>query len=161
MHTNRYVDTLRYVTATSLPPGPTNSRAAQTLRWIARPTAMLEDCQRRYGDMFTLRIANEGTWVFLAHPDAVKQVFTGDPRLLHAGEANVVLLPVLGSNSVLLLDEAPHMAQRKLLLPPFHGERMRGYADTMRDVAERELDRWPLETPFAVMAAHAGGSPSR
>ena len=57
----------------------------------------------------------------------MKQVFTGDPRLLHAGEANVVLLPVLGSHSVLLLDEDAHMAQRKLMLPPFHGERMRGY----------------------------------
>ncbi len=78
---------------------------------------MMERCRRRYGDMFTLRVVHEGTWVFLADPDAVKQVFTGDPRLLHAGEANVVLLPFLGRNSVLLLDEQPHMAQRKLMLP--------------------------------------------
>ena len=56
----------------------------------------MEDCARRYGDMFTLKITNEGTWVFVTDPDAVKQIFTGDPRLLHAGEANVVLLPVLG-----------------------------------------------------------------
>jgi cytochrome P450 len=150
LHTNRYSDTLWYVTATSLPPGPSTSRAAQTLRWIARPGAMLEDCHRRYGDMFTVRLAQEGSWVFLAHPDAVKQVFSGDPRVLHAGEGNQILLPVLGGNSVLLLDEAAHMSQRKLLLPPFHGERMRGYADTMRDVAEHELERWPLGTPFAV-----------
>jgi cytochrome P450 len=58
---------------------------------------MMEDCARRYGDMFTLKIATEGTWVFVTDPDAVKQIFTGDPRLLHAGEANVVLLPVLGT----------------------------------------------------------------
>jgi cytochrome P450 family 135 len=103
----------------------------------------MEDCARRYGDMFTLKISNEGTWVFLHHPDAVKQVFRGDPRLLHAGEANVVLMPVLGSHSVLLLDDDAHLAQRKLLLPPFHGERMRGYEDTMADVARRELERWP------------------
>jgi cytochrome P450 len=115
----------------------------QTARWIARPAAMMEDCARRYGDMFTVKIANEGTWVFLTDPDAVKQVFTGDPRLLHAGEANVVLLPVLGSHSVLLLDEDAHMAQRKLLLPPFHGERMRGYEQTMAEVAGREIERWP------------------
>ena len=101
------------------------------------------DCARRYGDMFTLRIANEGTWVFVTDPDAVKQIFTGDPRLLHAGEANVVLLPVLGSHSVLLLDEGAHMAQRKLMLPPFHGERMRGYEQTMAQVAAREIERWP------------------
>jgi hypothetical protein len=99
----------------ALPPGPSSSRLLQTVRWMYRPAAMLEDCRRRYGDMFTLRIAHEGTWVFLAHPDAIKQVFTGDPRLLHAGEANIVLLPMLGHHSVLLLDETAHMSQRKPL----------------------------------------------
>ena len=108
----------------------------------------MEDAQRRYGDMFTLRIANEGTWVFISDPDAVKQVFTGDPRLLHAGEANIVLLPVLGSHSVLLLDDDEHMAQRKLMLPSFHGERMRSYEDTMADVAGREIARWPAGEPL-------------
>jgi cytochrome P450 len=131
-----------------LPPGPRAPRALQTARWIARPLAFLDDAARRYGDMFTLRIANEGTWVFLSHPDAVKQVFTGDPRLLHAGEANVVLLPVLGSHSVLLLDDDAHMAQRKLMLPPFHGERMRGYEETMAGVAAREIERLPAGEPL-------------
>jgi cytochrome P450 len=110
---------------------------------------MMEDCGRRYGDMFTLRITHEGTWVFLTDPDAVKQVFTGDPRLLHAGEANIVLLPVLGSQSVLLLDEQEHMAQRKLMLPSFHGPRMRRYEDVMTEVAAREIGRWPLGTPLS------------
>ncbi len=132
-----------------LPPGPRAPRPLQTARWIARPTAMLTDCARRYGDMFTLKIANEGTWVFVTDPDAVKQIFTGDPRLLHAGEANVVLLPVLGSHSVLLLDEDAHMAQRKLMLPSFHGERMRGYEQTMAEVATRELEGWPAGEPLA------------
>ena len=136
-----------------LPPGPSAPRPLQTMRWIARPGAMLEDCRRRYGDMFTLRIANEGTWVFLADPDAVKEVFTGDPRILHAGEANVVLLPVLGHHSVLLLDEAAHMSQRKLMLPSFHGERMRGYEDTMAEVARAEIERWPIGEPHAVRPA--------
>jgi cytochrome P450 len=121
----------------------------QTARWIARPAAMMEDCARRYGDMFTLKIANEGTWVFVTDPDAVKQIFTGDPRLLHAGEANVVLLPVLGSHSVLLLDEAAHIAQRKLMLPSFHGARMRGYEQTMAEVAVREIERWPSGAPLS------------
>ena len=130
-----------------LPPGPKAHRALQTARWIARPAGFMEDAARRYGDTFTLRIANEGTWVFVSHPDAVKQVFTGDPRLLHAGEANVVLMPVLGSHSVLLLDDDAHMAQRKLMLPSFHGERMRGYEQTMADVATREIERWPSGVP--------------
>jgi cytochrome P450 len=110
---------------------------------------MMGECARRYGDMFTLKIANEGTWVFVTDPGAVKQIFTGDPRLLHAGEANVVLLPVLGSHSVLLLDEAAHMAQRKLMLPPFHGGRMRGYEQTMAEVAGREIERWPVGEPLS------------
>ncbi|HLM10464.1 MAG TPA: cytochrome P450 [Thermoleophilaceae bacterium] len=139
--------------STSLPPGPSTPRPLQTIRWIARPAAMMEDCRRRYGDMFTLRIAHEGTWVFLADPEAVKQVFTGDPRVLHAGEANVVLLPMLGHHSVLLLDEAAHMSQRKLMLPPFHGERMRGYEQTMAEVAREEIERWSLGEPHAVRPA--------
>jgi cytochrome P450 len=118
-----------------------------------RPGPMLEDCRRRYGDMFTLRIAHEGTWVFLADPDAIKQVFTGDPRVLHAGEANVVLLPMLGHHSVLLLDEAAHMSQRKLMLPSFHGERMRGYEQTMAEVAAAEIESWPAGQPYAVRPA--------
>jgi cytochrome P450 len=111
---------------------------------------MMEDMRRRYGDAFTLRIAHEGTWVFISDPDAVRQVFTGDPRLLHAGEANIVLLPVLGKHSVLLLDEQQHMAQRKLMLPPFHGERMRAYRDVMAEVTARALERWPLGEPLQV-----------
>jgi cytochrome P450 family 135 len=123
-------------------------RPLQTARWLTRPVAFLEDAHRRYGDMFTMKIAYEGTWVFTSDPEAVKQVFTGDPRLLHAGEANIVLLPVLGSHSVLLLDDDAHMAQRKLMLPSFHGERMRGYEQTMAEVAARELRRWPAGEPI-------------
>jgi cytochrome P450 family 135 len=135
---------------TSIPPGPRYPRALQTIGWVARTGPFLERCRDRYGDIFTLRIAHEGTWVMLGDPDHVRQVFTGDPRVLHAGEGNVVLRPVLGHHSVLLLDEGPHMAQRKLLLPPFHGERMQRYGDVMREVAEREIDRWPSGRPFQV-----------
>jgi len=109
---------------------------------------MLFSCQERYGDMFTLRIAYEGKWVMLADPEAVKQVFTGDPRVFHAGEGNQILAPVLGRNSILVLDEKPHMSQRKLLLPPFHGERMQGYEQTMSEIAEREIESWPTGTPY-------------
>jgi cytochrome P450 family 135 len=123
------------------------------MRWLVRPTAMMEELHGRYGDMFTVEIANEGTWVFLAHPDAVKQVFTGDPRLLHAGEGNRILLPLLGHHSVLLLDDAAHMRQRKLMLPPFHGERMRNYAEVMANAARAEVERWPVGEVTAVRPA--------
>jgi cytochrome P450 family 135 len=108
---------------------------------------MLYACQDRYGDVFTIRLAYEGRWVMLADPEAIKQVFTGDPRVFHAGEGNQILAPVLGRNSVLVLDEKPHMSQRKLLLPPFHGERMQGYEATMREIAEREIASWPTGVP--------------
>jgi cytochrome P450 len=107
----------------------------------------MEQCQARYGDMFTIRIVHEGTWVFVSDPEAVKQIFTGDPDLLHAGEANIVLLPVLGEHSVLLLDEPEHMAQRKLMLPPFHGRRMHAYGEVMARAAAEEIDRWPTDEP--------------
>ena len=108
----------------------------------------MEECRERYGNMFSYRLPHEGTWVFVSDPEAVKQIFTGDPRLLHAGEANIVLLPVLGEHSVLLLDEQEHMAQRKLMLPPFHGKRMQAYREVMADVAAEEIDCWPTDTPI-------------
>jgi cytochrome P450 len=80
--------------------------------------------------------------------EAVKQVFTGDPRVYHAGEGNRILEPFLGSNSVLVLDEKPHLAQRKLLLPPFHGARMQGYERTMAEIARAEIESWPAGEPF-------------
>ena len=126
-----------------LPPGPRYPLALQTLGWIARPGPFMERCRDRYGDAFSLRMYNEGTWVMFSDPAAVKQIFTGDPRLLHSGEANGILRPIVGPNSVLLLDDRAHMSQRKLLLPPFHGERMKAYGELMTAAAEAEIAAWP------------------
>jgi cytochrome P450 family 135 len=131
-----------------LPPGPDWSLVRSTRTWWRRPLQTLERLQARYGDMFSYRLPYEGTWVFLSDPEAIKQVFTGDPRLLHAGEANIVLLPVLGEHSVLLLDEPAHMKERKLMLPPFHGKRMKAYGDVMAGIAADEIDRWPADRPM-------------
>jgi cytochrome P450 len=123
-------------------------RVMQSAIWSRRAQWMLEQCRARFGSMFTLRIAYEGTWVVLSDPEHVKQVFTGDPRVFHAGEGNQVLKPVLGDNSLLILDEKPHMSQRKLLLPPFHGERMQAYGEKMAEIAAREIESWPLGVPY-------------
>ena len=131
-----------------LPPSPPLPRPIQTAIWSRQARRLLYACQDRYGDMFALRIAYEGTWVMLADPAAIKQVFTGDPKVFHAGEGNQILEPVLGKSSVLVLDEKPHMSQRKLLLPPFHGTRMQGYEQTMSEIAEREIETWPTGTPY-------------
>jgi cytochrome P450 family 135 len=131
-----------------LPPGPRLPVAVQTAIWFRGAQWLLDTCQARFGDMFTLRIASEGTWVVTSDPEAIKQVFTGDPRLLHAGEANRILLPILGPSSVLLLDDAAHLRQRKLLLAPFHGERMQRYGELMAGVAGAEIERWPIGEPY-------------
>jgi cytochrome P450 family 135 len=122
----------------------------QTAIWSRQARRMLYACQDRYGDMFTIRLAYEGTWVMLADSEAVKQVFTGDPKVFHAGEGNQILSTVLGENSILVLDEKPHLSQRKLLLPPFHGERMQAYGETMGEIAAAEIDSWPTGTPYAL-----------
>ena len=137
-------------TAIGLPPGPRLPRLLQTARWGVRPMRFLTECHERYGDVFTVRIAQEGTWVMLADPDHVKQVFTGDPGVYHAGEANTILLPLVGDHSVLLLDDEAHMSQRKLMLPPFHGKRMERYGELMREIAVAEVERWPHGEPFAL-----------
>src|SRR4051812_15260983 len=135
-----------------LPPGPDWSLPRLTWRWWRQPLQTMEECHRRFGDMFTYRLPHEGTWVMVSDPEAVKQVFTGDPRLLHAGEANIVLLPVLGEHSVLLLDEPAHMVQRKMMLPPFHGKRMQAYRQVMEEVAGQEIEGWPADRPIQMRA---------
>jgi cytochrome P450 len=122
----------------------------QGMIWYRRAQWLLDTCQARFGDMFTLRIAGEGAWVITSDPETIKQVFTGDPRLLHAGEANRILRPVLGPDSVLLLDDGAHLRQRRLLLAPLHGERMQGYGALMGEIAAAEIERWPLGEPYAL-----------
>jgi cytochrome P450 family 135 len=131
-----------------LPPGPRMPGALQTAIWFGNAQWMLRQCAARFGDTFRLRILNEGTWIVLSHPDHVKQVFTGDPRVFHAGEGNQILLPLLGEHSVLLLDEGAHIEQRKLLLPPFHGKRMERYGELMAQIAVAEIEGWPRGEPY-------------
>jgi cytochrome P450 len=131
-----------------LPPGPRMPRVLQTAIWSREAQWFLEQGRARFGPMFSIKIAYEGDWVVLADPELVKQVFTGDPKVFHAGEGNQILRPILGDNSVLVLDEKPHMSQRKLLLPPFHGERMQAYGEKMAEIAAREIDSWPTGVPY-------------
>src|SRR3954470_6924073 len=111
---------------------------------------MLERWRARYGDTFTIKIAQEPPWVVVSDPEDVKAVFQGDPAVLHAGEGNQILLPILGHHSVLLLDDERHLRQRKLMLPPFHGERMQRHVDTMAEAARQEIAQWPEGEPFAL-----------
>ena len=119
-------------------------------QWIARPIPFLTSLSHRYGDFFTLRFV-VGPIVFVADPLVIKQVFRGDPDVFHAGEANATPLePLMGRNSVLLLDGPEHMRQRKLMLPSFHGERIQRYGGLMEEIADREIERWPVGRPFGL-----------
>lgn len=135
-----------------LPPGPRMPSALQATGWALRPLSFMERCERRYGEIFTLRVRRGRPWVFLTNPEHVKQVFTTAPELLRAGagEANPLLGPLLGSRSVMLLDEPEHMGDRRRLLPSFHGRRMQAYGEMMTEVARAEVERWPQGEPFAL-----------
>jgi cytochrome P450 len=135
------------MTVDVLPPGPRLPAAVQSAVWIANPWEFMDRCAAHYGDMFTLRPLGERPWVMVSHPDMVKEVFNGPPDLLHAGEGNRILLPVVGANSVLLLDNDGHRQQRRLLMPPFRGNQLASYADTMTAVAKAEIARWPRGKP--------------
>jgi cytochrome P450 len=135
----------------SLPAGPSLPPVVQTARWIARPTQFMETSRRDHGDVFTVRLAGVGKYVFISDPALVKQVFTASPDHLRAGEANWPLVPVLGNRSLLTLDGKDHLSQRRLLLPPFHGERLERYRELFAEVASRHVERWPRGEPFALL----------
>jgi cytochrome P450 len=136
---------------TSLPPGPRGPGILQGFRYTRDPLGFFSRLQRRYGGLFSISFPYFGQIVYIADPALVKQVFAGDPVLFHAGEANATVLePALGSNSVLTLDEQQHMRQRKLLLPPFHGESVRRYGQLIREITQRDIETWPLGKPFSL-----------
>lgn len=128
-------------TPSPLPPGPSQHPVLQLLRYSFQPLAYLEDCAR-YGDSFTMRLAGFGELVQLTRPDDIREVFRGDPAVLHAGEANMLLATLVGQTSVLVLDEEPHARQRRVLLPPLKGERMRTFFDAMRSETVAIAEQW-------------------
>ncbi len=132
----------------ALPPGPRSPRLLQSRRWSRAPLPFLEQCRARYGATFTLRLRHLGTWVLLADPEDVKRVFSADTDDLGVGVPNLALRPVLGAHSVMLSEEPEHMARRKMMLPRFHGERMREDAELMTELARREVRAWPVDEPF-------------
>jgi len=126
----------------NLPPGPRAPALYQGVGMWTRPLASLERCRARYGNRFTVRFPFTPPFVIIADPEQVKQIYTAPPDVLHPGAGARVLEPVVGKNSVILLDGDAHMEQRKLILPAFHGERMERLTGLVRDVTEREIASW-------------------
>lgn len=128
-----------------LPAGPQTPSLIQTLQWMLHPMEYLEACAQRYGDIFTLRIGPVfKPQVFISNPQGIGQVFTTDPKELDSGEAAGIKLPLLGQQSLLALEGKPHQRQRKLLTPPFHGERMLAYGELIRDITKQVTKQWQV-----------------
>ena len=133
-----------------LPPGPRMPRTLQTVAWWNRTVPFMERCRERYGRRFTIRLLQGPPFVYHADPEHIREIFTAPPDVLHPGEGAKLLEPVVGANSVILLDERAHLSQRKLMLPAFHGEKMQRLSGLMREVTEREVASWPTGEPIAL-----------
>ena len=133
-----------------LPPGPSAPSAVQTWEWLARPTTLLRRCAARYGEPFTLRTAwTDAPMVVVSAPSEVRRVFTAPAKIAVGGASASILEPFAGPQSILVLDGDAHLRQRKLMLPPFHGDRMRAQRGLVAELAAREIESWPRGTPFA------------
>ena len=137
--------------AGTLPPGPRLPQTVQTLAFIFAGRRFLDACRKRYGDVVTMGTKFDSQFVMVFEPELLKEVFRAPPDRLRAGEANALLGAMLGERSVLLLDGAEHLRQRKLMLPPFHGKRLKTYEQTMQDATDRAIETWPVGRPFELM----------
>jgi cytochrome P450 len=145
---------MRYENGVRLPPGPRSPGLLQMAAYSRDPIRFLRRCQTRYGDVFMTRFRGLGRPIYVADRAEAKRIFAGSAQTFHAGEANARWVqPVLGPASIICIDESAHARQRRLLMPPFHGERMRRYGDLMAAVATREVERWPVGKPFRLLDA--------
>jgi cytochrome P450 len=120
----------------------------QGMGWWHRPTAFMERLRSRYGNRFTIHLPGQPPFVMIGDPEQIKEIFQAPPEVLHPGEGAQILEPVVGPFSVILLDEAPHLEQRKLMLPAFHGDKMQQLSGLMEELAEREVASWPAGEPI-------------
>ncbi|MGK7938437.1 MAG: cytochrome P450 [Xenococcaceae cyanobacterium] len=133
-----------------LPDGPKNSSLLRTIKWIKDPVGYMEASKKKYGDIFTLKFSSsQESVIMVSHPEAIKKILTSD-RLSAPGYTNKILRPLLGNNSLFLLDEESHQRQRKLLMPPFHGERMFQYGQLIDDITKKVTSKWVTNKPFPI-----------
>jgi cytochrome P450 family 135 len=133
-----------------LPPEPKSSPLVQTLRWAFRPLPFMQECREKFGDSFSVKFMGfERPMVMISDPAAIKALYTERSHGLPPGR-EVVLTPVVGPHSVLVIEGADHLAHRKVMLPAFHGERMRSYEPIVSEIVDAEIDSWPLGEKFAI-----------
>ncbi|UKO98709.1 cytochrome P450 [Nostoc sp. UHCC 0870] len=133
-----------------LPDSPKMPKFMQLLQWISKPLQLMEASTKAHGDFFTLWLTKKQPIVFLSHPQAVQEIFTTHLEKLDSRGTAQLLQPLLGDNSLLLLSGETHQRQRKLLTPPFHGDRMKAYGDIITNITKDVISNWQIDTPFSV-----------
>src|SRR5262249_19069546 len=121
-----------------------------TIGYWSRPTAFLERARRRYGSRFTVRLIGQDPIVVISDPEEIRGLTTAPPDVLHPGEGGKVIEPVVGPTSVIVLDEHRHLEQRKLMLPPFHGDALERLSGLTEEFCEREVSSGPVGEPLAL-----------
>lgn len=129
------------------PPRVNSPAWQQLIHWIADPIGFQDKCSRKYGDTFTMQLSGLGAYVIVGNPQAVGEIFSQDPQF-DVGRANALAVPLVGQNSLLLMDGDRHRRERKLLMPPFHGERLQSYAEQICRIAEQVANQWQIGQPF-------------
>jgi cytochrome P450 len=140
----------------SLPEGPKSPKTWQMVQWITTPISFMRRCRSRYGDHFTVRLTRVlPPVVFFCDPKALQVILTNDDSELFdaPGELNLLLQPLLGTQSVIGLSGDPHRRMRQLLMPSFHGERMRSYGQLIQEITAEVMSEWETGKPFAVRKA--------
>ncbi len=138
----------------NLPAGSPALPFLQMVHWIARPFSYMESCARQYGDLFTVPLGkNFAPVIFVSHPQALQQILSPDSKEFDAPgntSGNQLFQPFLGDSSVILLSGDRHRRQRQLMMPPFHGDRMRAYGQLISDITEEVISQWQVGQHFAV-----------
>jgi len=129
-----------------VPNGPKSPVLLQKLRWITSPMPYMEACAKRYGDIFSLKLRNNSSFlVVVSNPQALQQILTSDTKEFEApGDLNQVFEPLLGKHSLITISGAEHQRQRQLLMPPFHGERMRSYSQLIINITEKIISQYQI-----------------
>ncbi len=135
-----------------LPPGPKRPAALQVWAWIRRPLPFLDDCARRFGKRFTIKLGGGRRFVLTWDKDDVKTIFTGSADVF-SGKGNESFKHFVGEHSLFVLDGAAHERHRKLFGPSFRGDRMRAYGALVAARTERAIEEWPARKPFSILAA--------
>ncbi|MBD2095321.1 cytochrome P450 [Trichocoleus sp. FACHB-591] len=134
-------------------PNPVNTPAWwQLLNWIADPIQFQQKYSQQYGDMFTLRLGSLGRPIVVGNPQAIQDIFSQDAKF-DIGRANAIAEPLIGRNSLMLMDGDRHRRERKLLMPPFHGERLQTYAQQICLITEQVASQWHVGQTFVARTA--------